>query len=84
MNIVEHVSLWHGGGSVGYVLKSGIAETSGRFIPNFLRSFQINFQNDFISLQFHLQWRSVPLSVHSCQHVLSLEILFLAFLIGVK
>jgi hypothetical protein len=25
MNIVEHVPLWHGGASFGYMLKSGVA-----------------------------------------------------------
>jgi hypothetical protein len=32
MNIVEHVSLWHGGSSFGYIPKSGIAASSGRSI----------------------------------------------------
>jgi hypothetical protein len=29
---VEHMPLWHGGSSFGYIPKSGIAETSGRSI----------------------------------------------------
>jgi hypothetical protein len=36
MNIVEHVSLWYGGASFGYMTKSGIAGSSGRSISNFL------------------------------------------------
>jgi hypothetical protein len=43
MNIVEHVPLWHGGASFGYIPKSGIAGSSGRSISNFLRNLQINF-----------------------------------------
>ena len=42
MSIVEHVPLWHGGVSFGYILKSGIAGASGRSISNFLRKFQID------------------------------------------
>jgi hypothetical protein len=35
-------------------------------------------------LQFHQQWRSVPLSPHSHQYLLSTEFLILAILIGVR
>jgi hypothetical protein len=35
-------------------------------------------------LQSHQQWRSVPLSPYSCQHVLSPEVLILDILIGVR
>jgi hypothetical protein len=34
-------------------------------------------------LQFHQQWRSVHLSPHPCQHLLSPEFLILAILTGV-
>ena len=37
MNIVEHMPLWHGGASFGYILKNGIAGSSGRSISDFLR-----------------------------------------------
>jgi hypothetical protein len=33
-------------------------------------------------LQTHQQWRTVPLSPHPCQHLLSKEFLILAILIG--
>jgi hypothetical protein len=69
MNIVEHVPLWHGGASFGYIPKSGIAGSSGRSIPNFLRNLQIDFQSGCTSLQSHQQWRNVPLSPHPLQHV---------------
>ena len=45
MNIVEHMPLWHGGASFVYILKSGIAVSSGRSISNFRRNFQIDFQS---------------------------------------
>jgi hypothetical protein len=34
-------------------------------------------------LQSHQQWRSVPLSPHPCQHLLSPEFLILPILTGV-
>ena len=35
MNIVEHVPLWHGEASFGYIHKSGVNGSLGRFVPNF-------------------------------------------------
>jgi hypothetical protein len=35
-------------------------------------------------LQSHQQWRSVPLSPHPCQHLLSPEFLILVILTGVR
>ena len=83
MNITEHVPLWHSGPSPGFMPKSAIAGSPGRSISNFLRKPQIDFQSDCISLQSHQQWKSVPLSPHSSQHVLSPEILILAIVIGI-
>jgi hypothetical protein len=42
MNIVEHVPLWYGGASFGYMPKTGKAGSSGRSIPSFLRTLQID------------------------------------------
>ena len=83
MNIVDHVPLWHGGASFVYMPKSVLAGSSGRSIPNFLRNLQIDFQSGCNSLQFHQQWRSIPLPPHPLHHVLSPEVLFLAILFGV-
>jgi hypothetical protein len=83
MNIVEHVSLWYGEASFEYMPRSGIAGSSGRTISNFLRNCQVNFQSGCTSLYSHQQWRSVPLSLHPDQHVLSLEFLMLTILISV-
>ena len=38
MNIVEHMSMWYGGTSFGYMPRSGIAGCLGRTISNFLRN----------------------------------------------
>ena len=84
LNMVECVSSWFGRTSFGYMLKSGIVESSGRTISNFLRNCHIDFQSGCTSLQSHKQWRSVPLSSHPLQHVLSPEILILAIMTGVR
>jgi hypothetical protein len=84
MNIVEHMSVLKVGTSFGYMNKRGIAGSSGSTMSNFLRNHQTNFQSDCTSLQSQQQWRSVPLSPHPCQHLLSPEFLILAFQTGVK
>ena len=84
MNMVEHLSLWYGGATFGYMLNNGIAGSSGRTISNFLRNCHIDFQSGCISLQSNQQCKSVPLSPHPCQHEVSPEIFILAILIGVK
>jgi hypothetical protein len=83
MNIVTHVSLLQVGTSSGYIPRSGIAGSSGSTISNFLRNLQTDFQSGCTSLQFHHQWRSVPLSPHPRQHLLSPEFLILAIMTGV-
>ena len=75
MNRVEHVSLLHAGVSSGYMPRSGIARSSDSTMHNFLRNRQTDFQSGCTSLQSYQQWRSVPLSPHPCQHVLSLGFL---------
>jgi hypothetical protein len=84
INIVEHVFLIPVGTSSGYMPRRGIARSSGSIMSNFLRNLQINFQSGCTNLQSHQQWRSVPLSPHPCQHLLSPEFLILAFLTGVR
>ena len=81
---MEHVLLWNGGASFGYLPKSGIAGSSGRTISRFLRNIQVDFKIRSISLQSHQQWSNVPFSPHPCQHVLPSEVLILAILIGVR
>ena len=84
MNIVEHMSLLYVGVSFGYMPRSGIAGSSGNTISNFLRHCQNSFQSGCTSLQSHQQCRSVPLSPHPHQDLLSPEFLILAMLIGVR
>jgi hypothetical protein len=84
MNIVEHVSFLPVGTSSGYMPRRGIAGPYGSTMSYFLRSRQTDFQSGCTSLQSHQQWRSVPLSPHPRQHLLSPEFLFLAILTGVR
>jgi hypothetical protein len=84
MNIVKHVSLLRFGAPSGYMPRSGITGSSGSTMPNFLRNHQTDFQSGCTSLQSHQQWRSVPLSPHPRQHLLSAEFLILAILTGVR
>jgi hypothetical protein len=84
MDIVEHVSLLYVGASSGYLPRSGIAGFAGSTMSNFLRNCLADFQSGCTSLQFHQQWRSVPLSPHPHQHLLSPEFLILAILTGVR
>ena len=84
MNIVEHVSLLPVGTSFGYMPRRSIAGSSGSTMSNFLRNCQTDFQSGCTSLQSYQQWRSIPLSPHPSQHLLSPEFLILAILTGVK
>lgn len=61
MNSVEHVSLLYAGVSFGYMLRRGIAGSSGSGVSQFLRNIQSDFQS-CTSLQSHQKWRSFPLS----------------------
>ena len=77
-----HKSLWYGRVSFENMPRRDIAVSSGRTISNFLGNL-IDFQSGCTSLQSHQQVGSVPLSPYPCQHLLSLEFLILAILIGV-
>ena len=84
MNIVEHVSLLHVGASSGYMPRSIIAWSSSSTMSSFLRNRQTDFQSGCTSSQSHQQWRSVSLSPHPHQHLLSPEFFILAILTGVR
>ena len=83
MNIVEHVSFFPVGASSGYMLRRGIVGSSGSTMSNFLRNHQTDFQSVCTSLQSHQQWRSIFLSLHPHQHLLSSEIFILLNVTGV-
>ena len=84
MNIVEHVSFLLVGTSSGYMLRRGIGGSSSFTMSNFMRNCQTDFQSACTSLQSHQQRRSVPLSQHLREHLLSPEFLILAILTGVR
>jgi hypothetical protein len=84
LNIVEHVSLLTVGISSGYMPRRGTAGSSGSTMSSFLSNRQTDFQSGCTSLHSHQQWRSVPLSPHPRQHLLSPEFLILAILTGVR
>ena len=83
VNIMEHASLWYGAASFGYMPRSSISGSSDKTISNFLRNHEMDFQSGCTSLQSHQQRKSISLSPHLCQHVLSLEFFILAVLIGI-
>jgi hypothetical protein len=80
IKIVKDVSFLLVGTSTGYLPRRGIAGSSDITMSNFLRNHQTDFQSGCTSLQSHQQWRSVPLSPHPNQHLLSSEFLILAIL----
>jgi hypothetical protein len=84
MNIEEHMSLLQVETSSGYMPRRGIAGSSDITMSNFLRKLQTDFQSGCTSLQSHQQWRSVPLSPHPPQHLLSSKFLILAILTDVR
>jgi hypothetical protein len=84
MKIVEHVSLLDDGACFGYMPRSGISGSSGNTMSNFLMNCQTDFQSGCTRFQSHQQWRSVLLSPHPPQHLLSPEFFILAILTGVR
>ena len=84
MNIVEHMSFIPVGTSSWYMPRRGIAGSPSSTMSNFLRNRQTDFQSGCTSFQFHQQQKSVPLSPHPRQHLLSPEFLILAILTAVR
>jgi hypothetical protein len=72
------------GTSSAYMPRRGIEGSFGSTMSNFLMNCQSDFQSGCTSLQSHQQWRSVPLSPHPGQNLLSPEFLILAILTGLR
>ena len=83
MNDGIHVSLSMLASS-GYMPRSGISGSYGGFIPSFLRNLRTIFHSGYISLHSHQQYKSVPFSQHSLQHLLFVDFLMKAIVTGVK
>jgi hypothetical protein len=80
MNMLEHMSLWYGGQSFGYIPKSGRA---GRTICNVLRNSQTDSRG-VVPVCNPTSTEEVFLYPHPCRNVLSLGFLILAILISIR
>ena len=74
-------------GFFGYIQRSGIAESYGNSIFNFLRNFHAIFHGGCINLHSHQEWNKgtrVVFSLHPHQHLLFVFFLLIIILMGVR
>ena len=70
--------------SSGYMPSSGIAGLYGSFIPSISRNLQYVLHSGCFYLHSHQQRKSVPFSPHLLQHLLFVDFLVMAILMGMK
>ena len=83
MNIGVHMSLSILVSSV-FMPSSGIAESYGSSISNFLTNIHAFLHSGCTSLHCHQQCKRVPFSPHPLQHLLLVDLWIAAILTGVK